>query len=114
MTALLVANAVGAAASVVFAVLGALRPAALSGSGAPTAGERFYGWMYAVRGIPLGVVAGVVPLLWSGPAAAAVLYAAAAAQVGDAAIGVGRGKGTMIVGASVLAVLHGVTGVGVG
>ncbi|MGH1554785.1 hypothetical protein ACRAWF_31210 [Streptomyces sp. L7] len=54
----------------------------------PTYGERFYGWMYATRGVPLGAAALVAPLAWPGPAAAAlVLCAAAAAQVGDAVIG---------------------------
>jgi hypothetical protein len=109
--ALLVANTFAAAAGVVFALVGAVSPAALSGSGTPTGGERFYGRLYAVRGVPLGVVAGVVPLVWTGPACAAVLLAAAAAQAGDAVLGVATRKWTMLVGGVVLAVLHVATAV---
>ncbi|MBV9795597.1 MAG: TetR family transcriptional regulator C-terminal domain-containing protein [Actinobacteria bacterium] len=63
MNALLTANAVAAVASIGFAGLGAVRPAALSGSAPPAGGERFYGWLYAARGIPLGVAAAVARLL---------------------------------------------------
>jgi hypothetical protein len=109
---LLVLNAVAAVASIGFAAVGGVRPAALSGSDPVPAGERFYGWMYAVRGVPLGVAAALAPL-WPGPGAAVVLFAAAAAQVGDAAIGAATRKATMIAGAAVLAVIHVVTGVAV-
>ncbi|MBK6018703.1 hypothetical protein [Streptomyces sp. MBT53] len=106
MNILLAANAVGALASIVFALVGGIRPAALSESGTPTSGERFYGWMYATRGVPLGVAALVAPLAWPGPAAALVLCAAAAAQVGDAVIGIATRKTTMIAGASLLTAIH--------
>ncbi|GAA2348205.1 hypothetical protein [Streptomyces violaceusniger] len=72
MNVLLGANAVGAVASIAFALVGGVRPAALSESGTPSAGERFYGWMYATRGVPLGVAALVAPLAWSGPAGSLV------------------------------------------
>ncbi|WP_436520665.1 hypothetical protein [Actinoplanes sp. HUAS TT8] len=113
MTVLLVVNAVGALASIAFAVIGGVRPAALSGSNTPTAGERFHGWMYAVRGVPLGVAAGLAPLLWTGPAVSLVLYAAAAAQIGDATIGATHRKATMITGASLLTVIHVATAIAV-
>jgi hypothetical protein len=108
---LLAANTIAAIASIAFAVMGGARPAALSDSGTPTGGERFYGWMYAARGVPLGVAAGIAPLSWSGPACSLILFAAAAAQVGDATIGVATRKWTMIAGASVLTVIHAVTAV---
>ncbi|MFJ8604758.1 hypothetical protein ACIREM_39875 [Streptomyces shenzhenensis] len=111
MTLLLVANTIAAVASIAFAVVGGVRPAALTDSDPPTGGERFYGWMYAVRGLPLGAAAGVVPLLWSGPASAVILYAAAAAQVGDAAIGFAHRKWTMIVGPLLLTAIHVATAV---
>lgn len=111
MTLLFAVNAVAALAGIAFALVGGVRPAALSGSGAPTGGERFYGWMYAARGVPLGVAAGVVPFAWPGPACSLILFAAAAAQVGDAAIGVAGRKWTMIAGASVLTVIHATTAV---
>ncbi|WP_433063455.1 hypothetical protein [Dactylosporangium sp. CS-033363] len=113
MTALLVANTIAALASIAFAVIGGVHPAALSDSGTPTGGERFYGWMYAVRGVPLGVAAGVVPLWWAGPAGTVVLLAAAAAQAGDAAIGVVRRKWTMIAGAALLTLIHAVAALAV-
>lgn len=111
MNLLFAVNALAALASIAFALVGGVRPAALSGSGTPTAGERFYGWMYAARGVPLGVAAGIAPLWWSSPASALILFAAAAAQIGDAAIGVASRKWTMIVGASALTVIHAATAV---
>lgn len=111
MIAILTANTLAAVASIAFAVVGGVRPAALSDSGTPAGGERFYGWMYAVRGVPLGVAAGLAPLSWPGPACALVLFAAAAAQAGDAAIGIATRKWTMIAGASVLTAVHAVTAV---
>ena len=111
MIALLTANGIAAAASIAFSVVGGVRPAALSNSGTPSGGERFYGWMYAVRGVPLGVAAGLVPLSWPSPACALVLFAAAASQAGDASIGVATRKWTMIAGASVLTAVHAATAV---
>ncbi|MEU6535799.1 hypothetical protein [Streptomyces sp. NPDC047000] len=111
MNVLLAANAVAAVASVAFALVGGVRPAALSESGTPTAGERFYGWMYATRGVPLGVAAALAPIAWPGSASSLILSAAAAAQVGDAAIGIATRKGTMIAGASVLTAIHVATAV---
>ena len=109
MNFLLAANTIAAVASIAFAVVGGVRPAALSESGTPTGGERFYGWMYAVRGIPLGVAAAIAPLSWSGPACSLILFAAAVAQAGDATIGVAARKWTMIAGASVLTAVHAAT-----
>ncbi|MGW5653810.1 hypothetical protein [Streptomyces humi] len=109
MNALLAANAVAAVASVAFALVGGVRPAALSESGTPSAGERFYGWMYATRAVPLGVAALVAPIGWPGPASSLLLSAAAAAQAGDAAIGIATRKWTMIAGASLLTVIHAAT-----
>ncbi|MER6222222.1 hypothetical protein ABT189_16935 [Streptomyces sp900105755] len=111
MNVLLAANTVGAVAGIAFALVGGVRPAVLSESGTPTAGERFYGWMYATRGVPLGVAALVAPLAWSGPAGSLILCAAAAAQVGDAVIGVATRKRTMIAGASLLTAIHVATAV---
>ncbi|WP_046731281.1 hypothetical protein [Streptomyces humi] len=109
MNALLAANAVAAVASVAFALVGGVRPAALSESGTPSAGERFYGWMYANRAVPLGVAALVAPVVWPGPAGSLLLSAAAAAQAGDAVIGIATRKWTMIAGASLLTVIHAAT-----
>lgn len=64
-----------------------------------------------IRPTALGVAALVAPLAWPGPAAALVLCAAAAAQVGDAVIGVATRKTTMIAGASFLTAIHVATAV---
>ncbi|WP_199785812.1 MULTISPECIES: hypothetical protein [Actinomycetes] len=96
MAVLLAGNAVLAVVSVVFAVVAVVRPAALSHSEVPTKGEKFYSWMYAVRAVPLGGAAAVVPFLWSGPVCAVVLLAAAVAQAGDVGIGVSRREIGMI------------------
>ncbi|MFI5957592.1 hypothetical protein [Cryptosporangium sp. NPDC051539] len=113
MIVLLILNAVVAIAGVAFSLIGGFRPEALSESGKPTAGERFYGWMYATRGVPLGVTAGLAPLVWTVPATVLLLLAAAAAQVGDVTIGVATRKWTMIAGASVATAVHVVTAVAV-
>ncbi|QWF84897.1 hypothetical protein [Amycolatopsis sp. CA-230715] len=113
MIALLVANTFVAAVTVAFAVVAVVRPAALSRSAAPTGGERFYGWMYAVRAVPLGALAGVLPLAWSGPACAVALLAAAVAQLGDAGIGATRREWGMTAGSSVAAAVHVITAVAV-
>ena len=54
--------------------------------------------------------------MWTkfGTEPALVLYAAAAAQVGDAAIGVVSRKWTMIAGGTLLAVIHVATAVATG
>ncbi|WP_033337588.1 hypothetical protein [Catenuloplanes japonicus] len=104
--ALLLVNAALSAATIVFALLGALRPSALSHSPEPSPGERFYGRMYALRGVPLGVLALVLPLARSGPAVAAVLIAAAFAQVGDGVLGIARREWTMVAGPLVVTAVH--------
>ncbi|MGW7532293.1 hypothetical protein [Amycolatopsis sp. NPDC054798] len=111
MTVLVAANAVVAVVSVVFAVVAAVRPAALSHSENPASGEKFYSLMYAARAVPLGGAAAIVPLLWSGPVCAVVLIAAAVAQVADVAIGVFRREPGMIAGSSVVAAVHVATAV---
>ena len=83
-------NAVIAATTVVTALVALRRPALLSGSGTPAAGEIFYAQMYAARAVPLGVAAGALPLIYAGPAVRLVLAAAALVQVGDILIGVAR------------------------
>lgn len=113
MVALLIANAVFAAVSVAFGVVAIVRPAMLSRTEVPTSGERFYGWMYAVRAVPLGCAAAAVPLTAPGPACSALLLAAACAQVGDAGIGVSRSEWGMTAGGTVLAAIHTITAIAI-
>lgn len=111
MIALPVANAVIAIVSVAFAVVAAVRPAALSHSETPTNGEKFHASMYAARAIPLGTAAAIVPFYWPGPACAVLLIAVAAAQAADVVIGVFRRERGMIAGSSVVAAVHVATAV---
>jgi hypothetical protein len=103
---LLIVNAVLALVGAGLAAMAARRPSSMSYSPEPSPGERFYARMYAVRGIPLGLLAAVVPLLFAGPAAALTLVAAAAAQVGDALIGAARRETRMIAGGGIAAAVH--------
>ncbi|PRY44474.1 hypothetical protein [Umezawaea tangerina] len=114
MIVLLVLNALVATAGTGFAVAAAVRPESLSYSDAPTAGERFYAWMYTARGVPLGVLTAVVPFVATGTAAVLCLVAAAVAQAADAGIGLSRGERRMVVGAGVATLVHVVTAVAVG
>ena len=72
-----------------FGVVAVVRPQTFAPSGCGSSGGRFYPAMYAARSVPLGVLVAVV--VWLAPArplTLLVLAAAAAAQLGDAAIGV--------------------------
>jgi hypothetical protein len=106
---MLVLNAVIAIATVVFAAIGFFRPAALSGSGTVSEGERFYARIYAVRGIPLGLLAAIVPFFATGVATALILLCVAVVQAADVAIAVPRKNVGMAVGAAVAVVVHCVT-----
>ena len=72
-----------------FGVVAVIRPQALAPPGHGGREGRFYPAMYAARSVPLGALVAVV--VWLAPArplTLLVLAAAAAAQLGDAAIGV--------------------------
>lgn len=90
-----------------FGVVAVIRPQALDPSGCGEFGRRFYPAMYAARSIPLGLlVAAVVWLAPAQPLTLLVLAAAAAAQIGDAAIGVVHRVPGMVVLPLAVAVLH--------
>ncbi|MEV4847548.1 hypothetical protein AB0K20_30595 [Micromonospora matsumotoense] len=88
-------------------------PVPLSHGDSSTEGERLYAWMFAIRGIPFGLLTAVVPFLEHGPAAALCLRAAAVAQVGDAWIGVHRHENRQIVGATLAAAIHLITAIAI-
>lgn len=90
-----------------FGVVAVIRPRALGPSGCGEFGRRFYPAMYAARSVPLGLlVAAVVWLAPAQPLTLLVLAAAAAAQIGDAAIGVVHRVPGMVVLPLAVAVLH--------
>jgi hypothetical protein len=113
MIFLAVLNGIVSLGSVGFAVLAAVRPSALSHVKEQTTGQRFYAWMYTARGVPLGVLAGVVPFFPHGAVSALALIAAAVAQAGDVAIGAQRRDARMIAGATLVCVVHVVTAIAV-
>lgn len=105
-TPLLLLNLLASSASAVAAAIAVIRPASVSNSAHITAGEHFYARMYAVRSIPLGVIAGFLPFWYGGPAVASVLFTAGVVQAADVVIGVGEGDRGMIMEASVETVFH--------
>ena len=114
LTVLLAANAVVAASSVAFAVVAAVHPQAVSHTAATADGsDRFYVWMYLARALPLGLLAGIVPLTSSGTVSMSCLIAVAAVQLADAGIGLSRREWTMLGGASFATVVHIVTAVAI-
>ena len=113
MILLAVLNGIVALVSTGFAIVAAVRPSALSHESTPTAGERFYAWMYAVRGVPLGLLVCVVPFLASGMVSALVLITAAVVQAGDAAIGARRREARMTVAPALAGVIHVITAIAV-
>jgi hypothetical protein len=103
---LIILNAVASLAGTGFAIIAALRPSVLSHDEGERAGERFYAWMYAVRGVPLGLLATVIPFFSVGIVPSLVLLAATVAQAGDAVIGAHRRELRQLVGAALAAIIH--------
>ncbi|MDQ1287297.1 MAG: hypothetical protein QG622_862 [Actinomycetota bacterium] len=113
MTVLLCLNTLAALSGAGFALLAVARPQAMSGSSAPTSGERFFASMYAARSIPLGLLAAGLPWATRGAAVTWLLFLAAAIQLLDVAIGVRRTEVGMIIGPTVAAVIHVAAGMAV-
>ncbi|HUQ58375.1 hypothetical protein [Lentzea sp.] len=113
MIALAVLNGIIALVSTGFAIVAAVRPSSLSHETTPTAGERFYAWMYAIRGVPLGLLVCVVPFVATGLVSALVLITAAVVQIGDAAIGAHRREVRMTVAPALAGVIHVITAIAV-
>jgi len=112
-TILLSLNLLVSLASAVAAVIALIRPASFSGSSHVGPGEIFYVRMYTARSIPFGLAAGILPFWPGGPAVAWVLFTAAAIQIVDVVIAVGKKERGMIVGASVGAIVHLLCGVAI-
>jgi hypothetical protein len=113
MTVLLVLNTLAAVVSALSSMLAVARPALMTRSSAPSGGERFYAQAYAARAVPFGVAAAVLPLVGRGFPAALVLFAAAATQLADVAIGLWRKEKGMIAGGGTLSVIHLITAIAV-
>ena len=90
-----------------FGGVAVIRPQTLAPSGGGEPGRRFYPAMYAARSVPLGLLVAVV--VWLAPAQQStflVLAAAAAAQLGDVAVGVVHRVPGMVMFPLAVAVLH--------
>jgi hypothetical protein len=111
--AILVLNLIASFTSATWAVVALIRPASLSGSVHIEPGEIFYARMYAARAVPLGLASGILPFCLGGPAIAWVLFIAAAAQIADVAIAVGKQERGMIMGASFATIVHIVCGLAI-
>lgn len=99
-------NLLAASASALGGIVGLAKPCTMSGSSQVTPGELFYARMYAVRALPFGIVAGLLPFWYQGPAVASVLFTAALIQAADVVIGVGKRDFGMVTGASIGMGLH--------
>jgi hypothetical protein len=110
-TILLLLNLLVSLASAVAAVIALIRPASFSGSSHVVRGEIFYVRMYAARSIPFGLAAGILPFWRGGPAVAWVLFTAAVIQIVDVVIAVGKKERGMMIGASVGAIVHLLSGI---
>lgn len=62
--------------------------------------------MYAVRALPLELLAGILPLYLGGPAVVSVVGAAVFVQAADVIIGIGRNDVGMALGASFATTAH--------
>jgi hypothetical protein len=111
--AILILNLIASFTSALWAVLALKSPAVLSRSVHLERGEIFYARMYAARAIPLGLAAGLLPFFSVGPAVAWLLFAAAATQLADVAIAIGKREIGMSIGAALGTIVHILCGVAV-
>ncbi|GII28479.1 hypothetical protein [Planotetraspora mira] len=102
-----VANGAVALLSGVSSVAGVIKPGLGLPKGAPiTAGVDFYVRAYAVRALPLSVVALVMLASGSWAGLAAMLIVLGLAQVGDSVLGAMRRNLGMFLGPAVSALIH--------
>lgn len=91
--------------SVAFALVAVARPGLMLNAPNDQTHDRFYPVMYAIRAVPLGLLAAAAPWL-NGSAVPAILIAAAAAQVGDAGLGLQRRTWGMVIGPLIGAAIY--------
>ena len=106
MIVLMIVNAVIALGTIGFALATAAKPALLSRSTEPLAGEQLFTRMYAARAIPIGLAAAIVPFVGTEPLTLIVLLIAAIAQLGDVVVGLAAKNWGMSGGAVIAAVVH--------
>src|SRR5690348_14492550 len=107
MIAVVVANMALALLSGVSSVIAVVRPGVALAAGAPiTAGINFYARAYAVRAVPLSLVALAILPTAGRAGLVPMLLVLGAAQAGDSVLGIRlRNKG-MAIGAGVGAIVH--------
>ena len=99
-------NVIVSLASAWWALAALTRPERLSGSTESVLGERYFARLYAVRAMPLELASAIVPALAHGEAVLVLLFAAAAVQAADSAIGAQARKRDMALGAAGAAIIH--------
>ncbi|GJG86772.1 hypothetical protein tb265_19530 [Gemmatimonadetes bacterium T265] len=112
-TAVVALNAAVALASAVWALVALVRPGRLSGSPDPSFGERYYAHMYAVRSIPIGVAACILPITSRGELAFLLLLFAAGIQAADVLVAIVAGRRQMAFGAGAATAIHALCAVAV-
>ncbi len=111
MRIVLYANLIVSLASAIAALLAMREPSMLvQEKQAPSATTKFYVSMYAARSLPFGLLSGLLPFLSAGTVVSVVLLTAAFIQVTDAVIAGQRKFRGMLLGATVGAVVHALTG----
>jgi len=105
-----VLNLVASSGGAVGGVIALFQPAAMSKSSQISPGERFYARMYAVRGVPFGILVGLLPFWYKGTVTASILFTASLVQAADVVIGAGRKDSGMMIGASTVAIFHFICG----
>lgn len=105
-----VLNLIASAAGATGGLVALFQPAVMSQSSQVTPGELFYARMYAVRAIPFGVVAGLLPFWYKEPVVAILLFTASLVQAADVVIGSGKKDRGMVIGASTATILHFICG----
>lgn len=113
MQTILFLNLLASLVSAVWAAISLIRPGSLSGSSQIVRGEIFYARMYAARTIPFGLAAGILPFWLGGPSVAWVLFTAAVIQILDVVIAAGKKNRGMMIGASVGAIVHLLSGIAI-
>lgn len=103
---LVVANVLGALASSAASVVGLVHPTFVLAGSASTPLADVYTQAYAARALPLGAALVFVLLSRRRPGLRPLLVVSGLAQVADAAIGVRYGTPGMMVGGTLLAVVH--------
>ena len=106
VTTVVFLNLIVSLASAAWSAVALVRPGSLSKSIQATGGEAFYSRMYAARGIPIGLLSGILPFWFRGSPITWLLLCAAVIQLADAAIAIQMRERAMFLAASFGMAVH--------